>query len=99
MLFYLLSAVAGAIVALAIYILAHKASMKGRGEAIIQKAEIEAESIKHISISNMLGQVVFDGKVGGDAFEYDFSGQKAGIYLVRIETASGVAVKKVSITR
>ena len=61
--------------------------------------KIEAESIKHVSISNMLGQVVFDGKVGGDAFEYDFSGQKAGIYLVRIETASGVAVKKVSVTR
>ena len=61
--------------------------------------KIEAESIKHITISNMLGQVVFDGKVGGDAFEYDFSGQKAGIYLVRIETASGVAVKKVSVTR
>lgn len=61
--------------------------------------KIEAESIKHISISNMLGQVVFDGKVVGDAFEYDFSGQKTGIYLVRIETASGVAVKKVSVTR
>ena len=61
--------------------------------------KIEAESIKHVSISNMLGQVVFDGKVGGDAFEYDFSGQKAGIYLVRIETANGVAVKKVSVTR
>lgn len=61
--------------------------------------KIEAESIKHITISNMLGQVVFDGKVGGDAFEYDFSGQKAGIYLVRIETVGGVAVKKVSVTR
>jgi hypothetical protein len=61
--------------------------------------KIEAESIKHVSISNMLGQVVFDGKVVGDAFEYDFSGQKAGIYLVRIETAGGVAVKKVSVTR
>ena len=61
--------------------------------------KIEAESIKHVSISNILGQIVFDGKVGGDAFEYDFSGQKAGIYLVRIETASGVAVKKVSVTR
>lgn len=61
--------------------------------------KIEAESIKHITFSNMLGQVVFDGKVDGDAFEYDFSGQKTGVYLVRIETASGVAVKKVSVTR
>ena len=61
--------------------------------------KVEAENIRHITISNMLGQVVFDGKVGGDVFEYDFSGQKAGIYLVRIETANGVAVKKVSVTR
>lgn len=61
--------------------------------------KIEAESIKHVSISNMLGQVVFNGKVDGGVFEYDFSGQKAGIYLVRIETTSGVAVKKVSVTR
>ena len=50
MLFYLLSAVAGAIVALAVYILAHKASMKGRSEAIIQKAEMEAEQIKQQKI-------------------------------------------------
>lgn len=61
--------------------------------------KIESENIKHITISNMLGQVVFDGHVDGDAFEYDFSGQKTGIYLVRIETACGVAVKKVSVTR
>ena len=50
MLFYLLSALAGAIVALAVYILAHKASMKGRSETIIQKAEIEAEQIKQQKI-------------------------------------------------
>ena len=50
MLYYLLSAIAGAIVALAIYILVHKASTKGRGEAIIQKAEIEAEQIKQQKI-------------------------------------------------
>ena len=50
MLYYLLAAVAGAIVTLAIYILVHKASMKGRGEAIIQKAEIEAEQIKQQKI-------------------------------------------------
>ena len=50
MLFYILSAVGGAIVALAIYIIAHKASVKGRGEAIIQKAELEAENIKQQKI-------------------------------------------------
>ena len=36
--------------ALAVYILVHKASLKGRGEAIIQKAELEAEQIKQQKI-------------------------------------------------
>ncbi len=46
MLFYIISAVAGAAVALAIYILASRASARSRGAAIIEKASIEAESIK-----------------------------------------------------
>lgn len=60
---------------------------------------IEGEDIRHITISNLLGQTIFDGNASGNAFEYDFSKHKTGIYLVRIETASGVAVKKVSVTR
>ena len=60
---------------------------------------IEAEDIRHITISNLLGQTIFDGNAGGDVFEYDFSKHKAGIYLIRVETSSGVAVKKVSVTR
>ena len=61
--------------------------------------KIEAEGLKHITISNMLGQTVYEGKANGDAFEYDFGRHCAGHYLVRIETANGVAVKKVSITQ
>lgn len=60
---------------------------------------IEAEDLKHITISNMLGQVVYDGNVSGITFEYDFSNRETSIYLIRIETANGVAVKKVSVTR
>lgn len=61
--------------------------------------KIEAEGIKHVTISNALGQVVYEDKTEGDAFEYDFNKHGAGIYLVRIETANGVAMKKVSVTR
>ena len=32
-------------------------------------------------------------------FAYDFGKRGAGLYLVRIETANGVAVKKVSVTQ
>lgn len=46
MLFYILAAIAGAVVALAIYIAIDRASRKGRSDAIIQKAELEAEKVK-----------------------------------------------------
>ncbi|MEE0236024.1 MAG: ribonuclease Y [Bacteroidales bacterium] len=46
MLFYILSAVLGAIVALGTYIFVRKILLKGQKDEIIQKAELEAESIK-----------------------------------------------------
>jgi len=63
------------------------------------KVTIEAEDLKHITISNLLGQTVFESKASGNAFEYDFSEHKTGIYLIRIEIANGMAVKKVSVTQ
>lgn len=61
--------------------------------------KIEAESLKHITIGNMLGQTIYEGKAYGDRFEYDFGKHGAGIYLVRIETGEGVATKLVVVTR
>ena len=46
MLYYIISAAAGAVLALVIYILVRRASLKGRSEAIIEKAELEGEKIK-----------------------------------------------------
>ena len=45
-LFYILAAIAGAAIALAVYITVTKASSKGRADAIIEKANLEAENIK-----------------------------------------------------
>ena len=62
------------------------------------QVKIEAEALKHITISNTLGQLIYEGKASGNTFEYDFSEYGTGLYLIRIETASGVVVKKVSVT-
>ena len=62
-------------------------------------AKIEAEGLKHIAISNMLGQQIFNGSADGDAFEYNFGQHGAGVYLVRIETSEGVATKRVVVTQ
>lgn len=63
------------------------------------RIKIEAEDLKHISVSNMLGQTIYDGNANGNEFTYDLGKHGAGLFLIRIETANGVAVKKVSVTR
>ena len=50
MLYYILAAVAGAVLALAIYILVSRLISKGRADAIIEKANLEAENVKQQKI-------------------------------------------------
>ena len=59
--------------------------------------KIEAENIKNISIFNSLGQIIFENAANGDAFEYDFSGNEAGVYFIKVETIKGVDIKKVTV--
>jgi ribonuclease Y len=49
-LYYILAAVAGAVLALAIYILVTRIISKGRADAIIEKANLEAENVKQQKI-------------------------------------------------
>jgi len=59
--------------------------------------KIEAEDIRSIVIFNILGEKVHESAVTGDAFEYDFGQQKAGMYLIEIETAKGVETRRVMV--
>ncbi len=65
----------------------------------IGQMKIEAEGIKTITITNLLGQTIYEGKASENEFSYNFSGQEAGVYLIRIETARGVVTKRVVVTR
>ena len=58
---------------------------------------IKAEDIKHISIFNSLGAKVYEAPVGGDTFEYDFSHQAAGVYIIKVETAKAIETKQVTV--
>ena len=49
-LYYVLAAAAGAVLALAIYIIARRLALKGRADAIIEKAELEGEKVKQQKI-------------------------------------------------
>ena len=58
---------------------------------------IEADNLSHISIYNIIGAKVFESSFNADAFEFDFSGYNAGVYLIRMETAKGVETKLVTV--
>lgn len=59
--------------------------------------KIEAENIQKVTVFNTLGQKVFESSAKGNAFEYDFSHQTAGVYFIKVETAKGIATKKVTV--
>lgn len=59
--------------------------------------KIEADNIQSVSIYNMLGEKVFENAVNGSSFNYDFSDNESGVYIIRIETPEGVATKKVTV--
>ena len=61
------------------------------------KVKIEAESIQKVTIFNILGEKVFESSADGDAFEYDFSNQSAGMYLIKVETAKGIETTRVTV--
>ena len=60
---------------------------------------ITAENMRRITISNVLGQVVYDNEVSSDNEIINMSQYEAGIYMVRIATENGVAVKRISVTK
>ncbi len=61
------------------------------------KVRIEAQDIQNIIIFNILGEKVFESSANGDAFEYDFSQQSSGLYLIKVETAKGVETMRVTV--
>lgn len=61
------------------------------------KVKIEAENIKSVSIFNVLGEKVFESSANGDVFEYDFSNQTTGMYLIKVETVKGVETSRVMV--
>ena len=59
--------------------------------------KIEAKNMKNVSVFNSLGQIIFENAASGDAFEYDFSGNEAGVYYIKVETEKGVETKRVTV--
>ena len=61
-----------------------------------ENLNISALGMTHITMLNMLGQVVYDAKVDGNTTTLDMSQYQSGIYRVRVTTANGESVKLVT---
>ena len=57
---------------------------------------IAAPGINHITVMNMLGQVVYDSNMDGNMTTLDMSSYQTGVYMVRVKTENGESVKLVS---
>jgi len=53
--------------------------------------------MSHITVTSVLGQVVYDADVNGDEMVLNMGQFNAGMYMVRINTTNGVVVKRVTV--
>ena len=58
---------------------------------------IQAPGMSHITVVSVLGQVVYDTDVNADEVILNMGQFNAGMYMVRVYTESGVAIKRVTV--
>lgn len=61
--------------------------------------KIEAASMTQITVYNLVGQAVYEGKVSGNEAAVDMSMFGSGVYMVRIQTEEGCFVQKISVLK
>jgi len=60
---------------------------------------VMAPGINHITLLNVLGQVLYDATAEGNSLVLDLSQYEAGMYMVRVSTESGDVVKRINVVR
>jgi len=60
---------------------------------------IEASNMSRITVVNAIGQVVYDREISAETIQLNTAAYEAGIYMVRINTESGLVTKRMSIVR
>ena len=60
---------------------------------------IKAEAMKHISVYNAMGQMVYDQDVDTDEMILNMGQYESGVYMVNIVTENGTSVKRITVTK
>ena len=63
------------------------------------KIRIEAEQINSLTIVNMVGQIVMKQDADSDVMTIDLSDYESGMYMLQIETESGVVTRQINIMK
>lgn len=63
------------------------------------KVTVEALGMRHVSVTNTLGQVLYDADVNGDMMQLDLNAFNPGMYLIQIHTDYGNIVRKVTVVK
>ena len=61
------------------------------------QVNIEVEGMNRVTVTNTLGQTVYDAPTDGNQTNLDLSQYGTGMYLIRISLESGASVKRVSV--
>ncbi len=60
---------------------------------------ISASGLQHITITNLMGQIVYDQNADANQITINMSQFGNGVYMVRIETANGTSLQKVNVMK
>ena len=60
---------------------------------------INATAMRHISVYNTMGQMVYDQEVNADEMILDMSQFEAGVYMVNVVTENGSSVKRITVVK
>ena len=60
---------------------------------------INATAMKHISVYNTMGQMVYDQEVNADEMILDMSQFESGVYMVNVVTENGSSVKRITVVK
>ena len=60
---------------------------------------VEGQGMNHVTVYNMMGQMVHDMECGGESVDINLSHAESGVYMVRVSTANGDITKRITVIR
>ena len=59
--------------------------------------KIEAESLSNVAIFNLMGQKVYEENISGDEYVIDMNEFGTGLFMIKIQSASGTSIQKITV--